>query len=266
MMTLEAELGVRLFDRTTRSLRLTEEGTLLLARARPLIEELREVRFELAGRSGAVRGSLRVSAPTLLGQSLLGGLAARMLDAHPDVSLRFDLADRRVDLIEEGFDAAIRVGEADEAGLIGRRLAMADTLLVAAPSWLARVGEPDGPEALADMDGILFGAPGTTAMWTLSETGGESRAVRVSGRLSCDSLRLCLDAAIAGVGVASIPAFVARPAMEAGDLVRVLPGWTTGRAPIRLLHPSRRLVTPRLRAFIEQAVVVFATAGFEADG
>lgn len=267
LMALERDLGVRLFDRSTRSLRLTEEGALLLARARPVIEELRDIGSLLADRSTGVRGTLRVSAPVLLGQSLMGALAARVLAAHPDLLLRIELSDRRVDLIEDGYDAAIRVGESDEAGLIGRRLALADTVLVASPEWVAWHGPIDRPQDLAEVACVLFGPARSVTTWRLSPAdGGEATTMAVTGRLSCDSLRLCLDAAVASAGVASVPAFIARPLIASGQLARVLPGWTTGRVAIRIVHPSRRLVPPRLRVFIDEAVAAFARSGFEAEG
>lgn len=261
LLALEAELGVRLFDRTTRALRLTPEGTLLQERARSLLADVEETRQTLADRSAAVEGVLRISAPVLLGQTVLGRVAAGILAAYPNLRLEIVLSDRRVDLIEEGYDAAIRVGQHDDSSLVSRVFGHADTIVVASPTAVAALGAPGEPEALAQKPCILFGESGASARWTLSD-GDRSCTVNVTGRLTCTSLKLCLDAAIAGAGFTRIPAFVARPALDAGAILRVLPGWTSSRAPLRIVYSSKRLMSARLRAFIDEAVAGFAGVEF----
>jgi DNA-binding transcriptional LysR family regulator len=260
LLALEAELGVRLFDRTTRALRLTPEGALLQERARRVLADVEETRRTLADRSAAVEGLLRISAPVLLGQTVLGRVAARILAAYPNLRLEIVLSDRRVDLIEEGYDAAIRVGQHDDSSLVSRVFANADTIVVASPTALAAWGAPARPEDLARKPCILFADAGAATTWTLSD-GERSRAVKITGRLTCTSLKLCLDAAVAGAGFASIPAFLARPSLDSGEVRGVLPGWISGRAPLRIVYPSKRLLSARLRAFIDETVASFA--GFE---
>ncbi|WP_298123814.1 LysR family transcriptional regulator [Brevundimonas sp.] len=264
ILALEAQLGVRLLDRGTRALRLTPEGRLLRERAGRLLEDLDDLQRTLSDRAQEVRGPLRLSAPILLGQTALGGIAARVLARHPHLRLELVMADRQVDLVEEGFDAAIRVGPDAGMGVVALKLADADVILVAAPDLTGpHALPPEHPADLADMPCILLGETGDRHTWTLSR-GAETAPVAVSGRLTASSLKLCLDAAVAGAGVASVPAFIARPHLASGDLVRVLPEWTSGRMPIRLVHPGRRLASPRLRAVSAALAEAFAEVGFRA--
>jgi DNA-binding transcriptional LysR family regulator len=256
LMAIEGALGVRLFDRTTRSLRLTAEGLLLLDRARRVLADIEDTRQMLSARSVSPEGVVRISAPVLLGTTVLGPIAARILAAHPRLRLEIVLSDRRVDLVEEGFDAAIRVGEDDDSSLVGRVLTTAETIVVAAPASVAAHGPPRRPADLAERPCILFGEDSGPAAWTLW-SGERSVTVDVTGRLGCSSLMLCLDAAAAGAGYAKVPAFIARPRIDSGAVVRVLPGWHAGRDPLRVVFPSKRLLSARLRTFVDEATDAF---------
>lgn len=261
LMALEADLGVRLFDRSTRALRLTPEGVLLLDRARGMLADIEETRRTLSDRSAAAEGVLRVSAPVLLGQTVLGAVVARILSAYPHLRLEIVLSDRRVDLIEDGFDAAIRVGLHEDSSLISRVFATAETIIVASPTAIATHGAPETPEALAQRECILFGEAAGATDWTLTN-GVERKTVRVSGRLSCTSLALCLDAAAGGAGCANVPAFIARAMIQAGTVNQVLPDWRSARVPLRIVYPSKRFMSARLRAFVDEAVAGFADVKF----
>lgn len=256
LLALEQELDVRLFERTTRSLRLTEEGQLLLDRARRILADADDVRRTLSARSATTEGHLRISAPSLLGNTMLGTVAARMLAAHPGLRLEINLSERRVDLVEEGFDAAIRIGYDDDSTLVSRILTTAGTVIVAAPSVISAHGAPNEPNALSQRPCILFGPQSGRASWTFTRDDQVSN-VDVEGRLTCNSLKLCLDAAVAGAGFANVPAFIARPLVDEGMLVRVLPDWDAGRFPLRVVFPSRRYVSARLRAFVDEAAEAF---------
>jgi LysR family transcriptional regulator, regulator for bpeEF and oprC len=261
IMALEAALGVRLFDRSNRALRLTPEGVLLLERARRLLADLEETRQTLSDRSGSAAGLLRISAPVLLGQTLLGAVAARMLAAHPDLLLEIVLSDRRVDLVEDGFDAAIRVGPQDDSSLIHRVFATAETIIVAAPSAIAAYGAPAHPSELAHRPCILFGERISRSEWVLSRD-DERVEVKVNGRLSSTSLKFNLDAAAAGAGFASVPAYIARPMIEARVVERALPAWHSARVPLRIVYPSKRLPSARLRVFLDGVVANFSAVVF----
>lgn len=261
IMALEADLGVRLFDRSNRALRLTQEGALLQERARRHLADLEETRRTIVDRSGSAEGHLRISAPVLLGQTLLGSFAARILAAHPNLSLEFVLSDRRVDLVEEDFDAAIRVGTQDDSSLIHRVFATATTIIIAAPDVIATHGAPMHPSELADRPCILFSERATRSEWVLSRD-DERIAVKVKGRLRSTSIKFNLDAAVAGAGFASVPAFIARPMIEAGAVERILPAWHSERVPLRIVYPSKRLPSARLRVFLEEVVANFRAVAF----
>jgi DNA-binding transcriptional LysR family regulator len=253
LLALEEALGVRLFDRSTRALRLTAEGALLHERANAILADIEETRRALMDRASEPEGPLRISAPVLLGQTMLGAVAARFMRAHPKVQLELVLSDRRVDLIEDGFDAAIRVGPLDDAALVGRVFAQAETIVVAAPA----INTVTAPEQLAKQPCILFGeGVRGGATWRL-QRGEEIRAIDVHSAIRVSSLKLALDIAIAGGGYANVPSFLAREALAQGLLIRALPGWNTGIADLRIVFPSRRLLSARLRAFIDMLVAAF---------
>lgn len=257
LAALESDLGVRLFDRSARGLRLTPEGAILRERGARILADLDDARRIVRDQNAAPEGVVRVSAPTLLGQTIMGRVAARVTRAFPKLRLEISLADRRVDLVEEGFDAAIRVGAQADSDLIARVLTEAETVAVASPETVARHGAPEAPQDLTNFPCILFSDAGQTAVWTLSDGAQEIR-IDVAGPVTANSLKLCLDAAVEGAGIASVPAFIARPALEAGALVRVLPGWRTGLSPIRIVYSSRRFMSARLRAFVDETAACFA--------
>jgi DNA-binding transcriptional LysR family regulator len=256
MLALELSLGVRLFERSTRAVRLTAEGQLLHEQASRIVADVEETRRLLADRSAAPAGLLRISAPVLLGQSLLGDVVARTVLAHPQLRIEVVLSDRRVDLIEEGFDAAIRVGPLDDSSLVSRSFASAHSVVVAAPALLARVGKPNAPADLAGLPCVLFGDGVARATWRLTR-GEDHVPVIVKGPVTASSLKLVHDVACGGAGFASLPMLLAQPALNSGALLRALPRWHTGLADLRIVFPSRRLLSPRLRAFIDTLVGAF---------
>lgn len=260
LLQLENGLGIRLFERTTRALHLTPEGEFLRERAADVLATLEEARRALTDRAVEAAGPLRISCPTLLGQTVMGSIAAMALARHPRLTLEIVLADRRVSLVEEGYDAAIRVGPADESGLVDLHLADAETIIVAAPSL---VGEavPTTPAELAAFPAIVFSEARDCAPWVVTR-GSERALVPVRASLATSSHMLNLEAAKAGAGIARVPAFIARTALNAGQLVRMLPEWDGAISPIRLVYSSRRLESARLRAFKDVAIEAFASIDF----
>lgn len=250
LLALEQSLGLRLFERSTRAWRVTADGQLLFERALRILADIDDTRRALVDRSERPSGLLRLSAPVLFGQTVLGDIAARVLRAHPDLRLEIVLADRRVDLIEEGYDAAIRVGPMRDSTLVGRVFARAESFVVAAPRWAEAAVAPAVPADLERLPCILHGENLEGATWQL-QSSGATEAVTVRGPATVTSLQLVLDLAREGVGIASVPEFFARPAIERGELVRLLPAWNTGDVELRIVYPSRRLVSARLRAFLD---------------
>ncbi len=253
----ETRLGVRLLERSTRSVRLTAEGQALCQRAEYLLAELDELQYFLAGYAQEPEGPLRISAPELLGQELLGPVIARYCRLYPKVELQIDLANRAVDLVEEGFDAAIRVGAVSDTSLIARSIARSRSILVTSPNYAGEHGLPAVPADLSDHFAVLTPARMGPNGWLLRR-GTERIACSARALCQVSSIKLALEIAAGGTGITMVPAFIAMDKIRRGELVRVLPDWHGGVNQISIVHPSRRLVPPRLRVFIEMLVDEFS--------
>ncbi len=249
---LEAALGVRLIERTTRRLRLTPEGALVLARAERILADAEEIARSLGNTDGAVRGHLRIAAPLLFGQTFLGPVAAACRQRHPDLTLEIVLTDSQPDLDEEGLDAAIRLGGGPGA-MVTRPLFESRRVLVAAEGVLAEV--PENPRHLAEFPVALYGM-GLIQTWSLTD-GREEVIVRVAGSLSFSSYPCLHQAVLAGAGLALLPEYIVAGDVAAGRLVRHLPAWSSVPVGMSLVYPGARALTHRLRAFIDVLEEVF---------
>lgn len=255
---LEARLGVQLMQRTTRRMALTEAGARLARRVRVVDEELEEASEEARALGSERVGRIRVSAPVSLGERHLASPVAGFLRDNPRVRVALDLAERRVDMIEEGYDLSIRVGELDPSSLRARKLATSRQIVVASPGYLARRGTPTQPEALRDHDCLLYRHLSTGATWLFGE-GPRQLRVPVDGPLQSDSGDLLAQAACAGVGLARLPDFIVGEGLRAGRLVRVLDDHCRSLSPVHALFAQGRLLSSALRAFIDMLVEHFAS-------
>ncbi|QND85113.1 LysR family transcriptional regulator [Chromobacterium vaccinii] len=242
---LEEKLGVRLFHRSTRSITLTVEGQVFLARCRRILEEIDSAEQELQSLSRTPRGRLRLSLPVVgeLLNPLLSGFAAQ----YPDIELELDFSDRVVDVIEEGFDAVIRIGELKDSRLQSRRLGAFGLLLAAAPDYLAKMGVPASPANLAGHRCLHYRFPssGKTQAWPLVGL------PELPQTIVCNSVDTLVHMASQGLGICCAPDFAARQALLSGKLRAVLADETRHTGAFHLLWPSSRHPTPRLRAFID---------------
>jgi len=254
MARLEAHLGVRLTERTTRSMRLTDAGALYHARCVALSALVREANAEVRGMQHEPAGLLRVSAPKIYGRRYLVPIVAAFLARYPRVRVELMLHDRRVNLVEEGFDLAIRVGELSESSMIARRLGTGRVHYVASPAFVAE-HDPQ-PHALADARCICLRAG---EVWTLD--GVEHRVDPV---LVVNDLGMACDAAMAGVGIAQVPSFVDRDAVRAGRLQRLFASTPALERPIYAVFPSQRHLAPKVRHFVD-AVADHAREAFADD-
>ncbi|HHQ4513911.1 TPA: LysR family transcriptional regulator, partial [Aeromonas hydrophila] len=213
---LEQRLGVQLFHRTTRSQSLTEEGALFHRHCLRALEEVRLGEAALASNKLTLNGSLKVSMPVLFGQLCVAPLLLELAQAHPGLALSLSFSDRKVDLVEEGLDLVIRNGEPpDSLDLAARRLGEHGMTLCAAPSYLAERGEPMTLADLAEHEGIAYLRQGRVLAWQW-QLDGQWQSVRPTGRLQLDDLHAITQAAIAGFGLAWLPAWLARPHLERG--------------------------------------------------
>jgi DNA-binding transcriptional LysR family regulator len=238
---LEDALGVRLLERTTRSLRTTQAGHRYVERCRAIAAEIAAANQEAREAQLAPSGPLRVSAPFLYGRRFLSPLIARFLAAWPKVQVDLQLSDRRVDLVDEGFDLAVRVGELDAPGTVARRLGDAAVHWVVSPRLRRRLGAPTVAR-LADYPCI---ARTTSERWAIA-----GREVHLTPRLVVNDLELACDAAVAGLGVAQVPGFVTAEARRRGQLEVLFPQATT-RVPLWVVLPGRRFVPPAVRHFVD---------------
>lgn len=253
---LEAHMGGRLLQRTTRSLSLTELGAQVHAACSRMLSTAREVHALAGSYSARPNGVIRVTAPVVFGQTWLAPLLPAFLDLYPDVDVRLTLVDRNVDLIEEGVDLAIRIAQELAPGLVARPLGAVRYVLVASAAYLDAHGRPAAPQELPSHRCIYLGYARFKEDWTLRR-GTETVSVRVPSRLTINNSAALLAAAEAGGGVALVPDFAARAALAQGRVQPVLPDWTVGEPYSGTVHavymPGPHLAL-KVRAFIDYLV------------
>jgi DNA-binding transcriptional LysR family regulator len=249
---LESRLGVRLLHRTTRRLHPTPEGLALAQQGRVLVEELESLGSGLREAASEVAGTLRVTMSASFGRQYVSPLLPAFLARHPKVRLSVHLSDNVVDLVSEGFDLAIRIGALDDSRLVARRIAPNRRVLCASPDYLRRRGVPQAPADLANHDCLLlFGSGGRQDVWRLGTPEGGEVAVRVHGRFESNFGEVLRDASLAGEGIVVHSLWHVADDLRAGRLVVVLPDFPLATTAISAVMPQRRLVPPRVRAFVE---------------
>jgi DNA-binding transcriptional LysR family regulator len=245
---LEDHLGVRLLQRTTRKLNLTDAGRTYYERVSDAVAELGNAERELSEVTGAPKGRVRVTAPAEF--HTFTPLIASFLESYPEVNVEFDLSNRNVDLVAEGYDVAIRAGRLADSSLIAHRLANSTMCLVASPQYLADHGTPQTVEDLKTHQCILFGPFIKSGVWTL-QTKKESVRVPVRGRFATTSLVATREAAMGDLGIALIPKTGIARDLCHGRLFEVLPGVTLNEGALWVLYPSREHLAPAVRAFVD---------------
>ena len=258
---LEEHLGERLMLRTTRRLALTEFGHQLLEHANQVAAEVDAVKALTEYRQARPSGRLRVSMPSDFATMLLSDMLAAFIALHPAVSLELDLSPRRVDLLGENFDLAVRVGDLpDDTLLAARRIAVFPGGLYAAPAYLAERGDPAAPDELLQHDALrLLGRNGEAVNWTLLCGDRQWNGVP-PGRTAANSPELLISLARAGAGIAAVPDYFAASSLRSGELRRVLPDWRLPSYTAWAVFPGRRLMPAKTRAFIEMLDAALAGA------
>ena len=247
---LEEHLGVRLLNRTTRQLVLTEAGEVYRDHCARVVQEVEVADLAAAEHSLTPRGRLKVNAPVTFGFLHLGPLVPAFLAAHPAVRLELVLNDRVVDLLAEGFDLAVRIGRLADSSLIARRLATTGFVCAAAPAYLARAGTPREPGDLAQHNCLRYSYRPQPEGWSFSRD-GEEITVRVGGNLDANNGDALRAAARAGLGIVYLPDFIAAADIAGGALVRLLAGWETPQLPIHAVFPPQRHPSAKLRAYVD---------------
>ena len=247
---LEAELGVRLLNRTTRALSPTEAGRAYFDRIRVLLDEFDALDLTVKDAARTPRGRLKLTAPLTFGTVQLAPALNEFALRYPDISLDVQFSDRIVNLVDEGYDAAIRVGLADDSSLIARRLCTTRIIIVASNSYLARRGTPARPEDLGQHDCIIdtnFREPGS---WRFHGPDGPL-TVGIAGRLRFSNAGACLGAAEAGLGIANVPGFVAARSLRSGQVVPLLQSWEVAPYGIYALYPPGKHLAAKVRVFVD---------------
>ncbi|WP_437945010.1 LysR family transcriptional regulator [Sorangium sp. So ce296] len=245
---LEEALGARLLHRSTRSVRLTEAGAAFYERASRGVASLEEAAAMVADLQSVVRGPIRITAPVDVGVAMLEPAVARFVRRHPAVRVDVVLTGRVVDLVEEGFDLALRAGPLRDGSIIARKIGQVEDALYASPRYLERAGVPGSLADLAAHRCVLFRATRNHAAWRLTGPAGEE-TVEVEGPLAVDELSFARRAVLAGVGVGLLPMILCAREVARGRLVRVLPSHMASDAPLHLVYPSARYLPHRVAVF-----------------
>ncbi len=250
---LEKRLSARLLNRTTRRVSPTSTGAAYYQRCVQLLAEFDDLEASVGAQALQPSGRLRINAPVSYGIARLAALLPGYSARYPQVQLDLSLSDRVVDMVEEGFDLAIRIARQPAASLIARPLAQARILLCAAPAYLARRGAPATPQALADHDFLSYSYAAGGDSWRLQGAHGEVD-VTVAPRMHANNGEVLREAAIAGMGIIAQPDFIIGDALADGRLVPVLPDWQVPPIGIHAVYPSRSHLAPKVRSFIDYLV------------
>jgi DNA-binding transcriptional LysR family regulator len=254
---LEQHLGARLLNRTTRKLSLTEGGQAFYERSVQLLAELEEAE-QLAGATAATpRGTIRLTCPRNLATRQVAPMIARFAVRHPNVRFDVTVSDSLVDLVEEGFDLAIRMGRVGAEGLVARRLGQVKMMLAASPSYLRANRAPRVPSDLAAHRALTYAYAATPHLWRLVGDGTEHE-VRVTGPLIGNSDELLIASAAAGLGLVMAPQFMLERDLATGSLVRVLPDYEGPLLDTWAVYPSRRHLSAKVRLFVDHLVESFS--------
>ncbi|HEX9431311.1 MAG TPA: LysR family transcriptional regulator [Burkholderiales bacterium] len=257
---LESHLQTRLLNRTTRRVSLTESGRAFYERSVQLLADLAEAEQEASSAAVVPRGTIRLTTSVNFGVRHVAPAIAEFLARHPEVRFDVSLADRVVDLVEEGFDLAIRIGPPGADNLVARKLGETRLVPCASPQYLAQHGAPKTPEELARHNCFTYEYVSTRHVWRFRDRAGTEHAVRVAGSLHSNNGDLLAEAAAQGAGIVFEPAFIVGPEVRAGRLVPLLQDYVTPPVPIYALYPSRKHLSAKVRRFVDFLAERFSQA------
>lgn len=257
IQALEDHLGARLFDRTTRRIRITEEGEIFLAHVERIMTEIADARAAVGGNVSSPKGRLNISAPASLSRRFIAPALSVFMREYPEVEIRIDLTDQIVNLYDDGYDVAIRTGALPDSTLIAKRLAPDHHVIVASPQYLAQNGVPEDPRDLVEHNCLVLG---DHRQWSFSRD-GQQHHIRVSGTLRSNSGDLLRHSAVDGQGIIRTSELRVLKEIGDGELIRLLPNYSvTARAAIWAVYPSAKHVLPKLRVFLDFLAEWFSKA------
>jgi len=254
---LEAHLGTRLLNRSSRKLSLTESGEALYERSRSILDEVAETEALVSAAALQPRGRLKINAPLSFGVLHLAPLWPRFLAKYPEVELDVALSDRVVDIVEEGYDLAIRISRGGSTAHVARKLATSHNILCAAPAYLARHGQPAAPADLRQHRCIGYTYSTMADEWHFTDDAGHGHAVKIDSSFHTNNGDTARAAALAGHGIIWQPSFLIGADLAAGRLVRVMPGYHLPDIDIQAVYPSRRHLSAKVRAMVDFLVAAF---------
>lgn len=260
---LEARLGARLLNRTTRRVSPTEIGLAYYDRARRVLNDAGEADALVTSMQSAPSGLLRLSVATDFGVTLLSPILGEFLKEYPSITINMVLNNRYVELISEGFDMAIRMGELEDSSLRARRIAETTRKMVAAPAYFRNFGRPMKIDDLNEHKLLHYSSQAAGNVWKITAPSGEKRQVRSAGWLTVNDGQSLLNAAVAGLGIAFLPSFLYHAAMKEGLVEEAMPDLPVEIVGIYAVYPPGRFTQPKVRAFIDFLVARFADKGPE---
>lgn len=249
--SLEAELGVRLFNRTTRSLTLTEAGQGYYERCARILADIDEANASVSQLQAAPRGRLRINAPMSFGFLHLAPAIPDFLARYAEVEVDMTMNDRFVDLVEDGFDLAVRIGRLADSSLVARKLAPMRRVVCASPAYLETRGFPASPEDLAAHDCLCYSNVALSDEWRFVSLDGMAWPVEVKGRLRTNNGDALRTAALQGVGLAYLPTFIVGGDLQAGTLISLLGDYIPQDSAVHAVYPHSRHLSPKVRAFVD---------------
>lgn len=256
---LEARLGARLMHRTTRRLSLTEVGQAFYSNARRGLQEIAEAEAAVSALQATPRGTLRLNVPMSFGILHLAPAIAAFLARYPEINVDMRLDDRKLDLVEEGFDVAIRIGDLPDSSLVARRLCTSPHVLCATPDYLRRHGEPRTPDEVRRHNALVFSYSDAPSQWQFTARDGGTITVPVTGSVRMNNSLALREVLLAHAGLALTPRFVVAADLRAGRLAAVLTDYRLREPPVYALYPERRHLSPKVRAFVEFAAELLST-------
>lgn len=248
---LEAELGVRLFNRTTRALTPTEIGQAYYARVARILADIEETELSIGHLQGAPRGRLKVNAPMSFGYLHLAPALPDFMAENPEVEVDIVMNDRTVDLVEEGFDVAVRIGRLADSSLIARRIAPMRSVVCGSPAYFAERGEPATPADLKAHCCLLYSNEPAPEDWRFVTPEGTPWHVTVKGRLCANNGDALRHAALKGMGIVRLPSFMVGRDLQSGTLVSVLSDYVPQDSALHAIYPEARHLSPKVRAFVD---------------
>lgn len=257
---LETHLGGRLLNRTTRRLTPTEAGVAFYERSKLILESVDEAKCVVTGLTAEPRGTLKINAPMSFGSQYLGKVLADYQNKYPKIKIELTLHDRQIDMVEEGYDLALRIAILKDSSLIARRLASCHIVMCASPGYLLKYGEPKTPDDLKNHQCLLYAYSDSAKNWVFENKEGIKKQISVDGSLYANNGNLICDALVHGMGIASLPTFIIGDAIRKGQAKIIMDDWRPGMKDISLLYPSSKHLSAKVRAFVDLAVKHFQSS------